>query len=1173
MGYGFDLHEWVSGSQLQVWHNYMTQHLGWPHLLGGRASKNQLNQLYEGFDYSGYEQHKPDYDKYVETIEKRPQKPSFSEDRFRIRDEGRGKDYTFEEVRRGLWHSAMAGGVANIWGNLLGSGAGANDGVATSAPFPNPEWIKTNARFFEDRLEVGIIRCNHLTNGVCLKSSNGQSYLFYKENTSSISLNLSGLSAGKPAIAVDTRKAYQEINLGLLNPSNQTWNAPRNSDWAIAVGDFTSAPTAVDDSYTTLEDVPLVIGNPGVLGNDVGGTLSVDLDAGPRGGNVVLELKGGFTYTPDSGFLGSDSFTYHVNDGGENSNTATVTIVVSNSNLKPLVTDDGYGENQNNVIIVAAPGVLENDTDPNTDLLTSVLDANPSHGTVNLLPDGGFTYLPQEGFSGKDTFTYHAHDGELDSDTATVTLTINGPPVAVNDSVITGMDGPVTIAVLGNDTDDGPLDPGTATLERAPTNGTASVDSGTGDITYIPSSGFIGTDTLTYTVADMKGLVSNEATVFVNVVDGLPLSITNVSAASGKTYQVIPGGLHQGVRVYIDRTYTYTTIPGELQDATYMQTANADKNSTGNNFLHFSVNQSVTVLVGHDRRITDIPAWLIAWTPTGESLVTTDTTFLLYSKTFPSGPIALGGNHESQIGKSMYSVVVLGGVGSNQSPVANKDSATTVVNTPVTIAVLANDTDDGGLNLGSVAVQSTPSHGSTSVDPGTGVITYTPNPDSLEGDIFTYAVQDTTGLDSNVATVTVTVTDGNLAPVAEDESYSGNQDSVVSVGTPGVLINDQDGNGDLMTAVLDTNAANGVVSLQPDGSFTYTPNSGFSGADGFMYHAHDSALDSNVATVTLVINGAPLANDDSATTVVNTPVTIAVLANDTDDGGLNLGSVAVQSGPSQGTTSVEPGTGTITYTPNPGFMGSDMFTYSVQDTSGLDSMATVRVTVRDVAARVKAGLVVYYPLTEGAGNTVGDQSNVGTPMGLTLSGDVSWATDGNGLVFSNGQVQSSGAATKLIDALQSTNQGTIEVWITPANLIQTGPARILSIGGDTTKQNLIVGQQSNDLAIRLLHTGKDHKAKPRLETDSDVLTTGLLHIVHVYDGTTEVLYVNGVEQPETVVKSGGYSNWDVTDPFTLGNEGNGNRPWAGTLRMMAAYDRPLSPSEVQQNFEVGALGQ
>ena len=249
MGYGFDLSEWVNGLQLKEWHDYMQSHLGWKHYLGARADKNELNQKTEAIDYSSYEQHKPDYNKYVETIEKRPQKPSFSEDRFRVRGQGKWKDYSFKETRRGLWHSTMAGGVANIWGNLLNGGY-------YSRPYPNADELKTWSLFFKSRFLKELRRNNNITNGVCLQRSTNADYIIYIEDASSVQFNLSGMRGSQPAIAVDTKASYQELNLGILDPKSHTWDAPYNSDWAIAIGDFSIDETPPSD-ITGLTVVPV----------------------------------------------------------------------------------------------------------------------------------------------------------------------------------------------------------------------------------------------------------------------------------------------------------------------------------------------------------------------------------------------------------------------------------------------------------------------------------------------------------------------------------------------------------------------------------------------------------------------------------------------------------------------------------------------------------------------------------------------------------------------------------------------------------------------------------------------------------------------------------------------------------------------------------------------------
>jgi hypothetical protein len=232
MGYGYDLFEWTKGPQLDEWHRHMHEQMGWPHMLGARSWKNSLDQISEAMDYSSYEQHRPDYTRYVETISRRPAKPSFSEDRFRIR--GRAKDYTMEETRRGLWHSAMAGGVANIWGNLK---EGTTEGGG-SKPYPRPEWIRTYASFINPRFSLDLARDNGLTDGVCLRSPDGSRYLFYREGAGSVRMDLSGMPGSAGAVAVDTVKPYVEIDLGEMKPGVHTWQASGESDWAIAVGDF-----------------------------------------------------------------------------------------------------------------------------------------------------------------------------------------------------------------------------------------------------------------------------------------------------------------------------------------------------------------------------------------------------------------------------------------------------------------------------------------------------------------------------------------------------------------------------------------------------------------------------------------------------------------------------------------------------------------------------------------------------------------------------------------------------------------------------------------------------------------------------------------------------------------------------------------------------------------------
>ena len=243
MGYGFDLDEWVGASKLKQWRDYLQGRLPKFHFLGGRPAGPNSGTNHSAFvswnkpmDYSSYEHHRPTYNVYVAALSAVSGQPVMSEDRFRVRSGGRSKDYNLDDTRRGLWTSTLAGGVANIWGYLKDGGS--HD--AGSAPYPNKNQIKTYSRFFEDRFKKDMSRCGSLTSGGarCLKRSNNRDYVFYRESTSSIQMDLSGMSGSQPAVAVDTKKTYGEIDLGALQAKNQTWNAPYSSDWAIAVGSF-----------------------------------------------------------------------------------------------------------------------------------------------------------------------------------------------------------------------------------------------------------------------------------------------------------------------------------------------------------------------------------------------------------------------------------------------------------------------------------------------------------------------------------------------------------------------------------------------------------------------------------------------------------------------------------------------------------------------------------------------------------------------------------------------------------------------------------------------------------------------------------------------------------------------------------------------------------------------
>ncbi|MFW5944794.1 MAG: DUF5060 domain-containing protein [Bacteroidota bacterium] len=277
MGYGFDLHPWAESGELEDWYDFLESRLGgWQHMLGARAdtfdmsggaNRRAVSSVYWKGDYVGHYDYRIGYPWYVEVL-KSFDKPQFQEDRFRIRrkEQFQSKDYTPQMTVRGLWHSTMAGGVANIWGNLLPH----NDNDRGSRPYDNRESttirgtrvtvdikdaISTYSTFWfeKERFSYDYIRDNELTGNktgndqlthggapisVCLRNKSSTRYIFYSEDAEKVIMDLRGSDAPIQAVAVDTRKSYREIDLGKIDQKKFVWEPPYASDWAVAVGKF-----------------------------------------------------------------------------------------------------------------------------------------------------------------------------------------------------------------------------------------------------------------------------------------------------------------------------------------------------------------------------------------------------------------------------------------------------------------------------------------------------------------------------------------------------------------------------------------------------------------------------------------------------------------------------------------------------------------------------------------------------------------------------------------------------------------------------------------------------------------------------------------------------------------------------------------------------------------------
>jgi CSLREA domain-containing protein len=765
--------------------------------------------------------------------------------------------------------------------------------------------------------------------------------------------------------------------------SNTSDGADIGSFELQAVSQF--APFANNDSYTVAEDDLLAVNAPGVLSNDTDANddpLHAILVANPTHGTLTFTPDGSFAYRPSANYHGPDSFTYRANDGIANSSLGTVNLTVTSVNDLPAAAGDSYPVSAGGHLTVAAPGVLANDTDVDGDGLTAVLTSNPSHGTVALNANGSFTYVPQTGFTGSDSFTYQDNDGQASSNIAIVNLEINQGFKTVTKTA---------------DTNDGVCDSDCSLRE-------AITAAASGEVIVFASPLFDSAQTITLAdAAGFRTLTINKNLTIAGPGANLltlqrlaasgPFRIFNV-AGSGLTVNLqgmtITGGsdsgsgggiLNQGANTLF---ITGCQVAGNVANLT----GAGVRNLTG------TVNIIGSAIV-NNRALAGTGLGSGVHSSGGSVSITNSTvsgnTNSVTAASYGGGGIWIAG------GTANIASSTISDNGSNQNLSAGgilvSGGATVTVSNSIVAGNRLNATtpdvavDNGtfvslGFNLignaGSVSGfnQSTDQTGTPSarIDPKLDVLANYGGPTSTQALLPASPALDqgkSFGLNTDQRTRTRPVdspdappaaggdnadigayeaqTTDPFAPVANADLYQLSENLVLTVNAPGVLANDNDPNGDALSAVLVSTTAQGTLTFNADGSFVYQPAPDFVGNDSFTYRANDGRSNSTRVVVQLeviAVNHAPHAADDSYATNENTPLTViapGVLGNDTDPDGNPL-SAAPVSDPTSGTLKFN-ADGSFTYTPNPDFSGTDSFTYRAYDGEGYSDPATVAIEV------------------------------------------------------------------------------------------------------------------------------------------------------------------------------------------------------------------------------------
>ncbi len=768
---------------------------------------------------------------------------------------------------------------------------------------------------------------------------------------------------------------------------------------SITVTPVNDPPTAGSQSVSTNENTPVGITLTGAdLEND---PLLYGVITGPANGTLSGAAPN-LTYTPNANFDGTDSFTFGVNDGAASSGPATVSITVNNVNNPPSATAQQVSTATDTPLDITLTG-----TDADSDPLSFVVATSPTSGALSGTAPN-LTYTPAAGFRGDDSFTFTVNDGTDTSSAATVAITVNNAvPMADAQSVSTPENTPLGITLTGSDANNDTL---TYAVATQPGNGTLS---GTApDLTYTPNTDFDGEDSFTFTVSD--GVVTSPAAT-------VSITVTNVNQ--------VPMATAQSLSVHANNplSITLTGVDGDNDPLTFnvvLSTSNGPLTGTAPNLtytpdLNFVGSTALTFTVS-DGIETSAPATIqIDVTNTdpvapGQNLTGTEDTPLAFvldatdadgddlsfnivqtttrgvlsgtppNLTYTPGPDYNGGDGFTYTVND--GIVTTGETGVqfelapvNDAPTADAQSVNTDENTAVAITLAGSDVDGDSLTFN---VASNPANGTLS---GTAPdLTYTPNSDFDGEDSFTFTASDGTET-SAAATVSITVSNVNVAPEATGQSVSTDANTALPVTLGGT-----DADNDPLTFAVATNPTNGTLSGTAP-NLTYTPNTGFSGSDSFTFTVNDGTDTSVPATVSITIeNGLPTATAQSVSTNENTAFGVTLTGSDPNGDTLTF---AVVTGPSNGTlTGTAPN---VTYTPNVNFDGADSFTFTVNDGSATSAPATVSITVTNVNQAPSAtGQVV--------------STHAGTPLAITLSGS---DPDSDPLTFAVSSGPGSGSLT------------------------------------------------------------------------------------------------------------------------------------------------------------------
>ncbi|HYO76659.1 MAG TPA: Ig-like domain-containing protein, partial [Thermoanaerobaculia bacterium] len=601
----------------------------------------------------------------------------------------------------------------------------------------------------------------------------------------------------------------------------------------INVSASNAPPVAVDDVFHVLNGGTLDVTAPGLFSNDLDSDTpqsqwTTTVIAAAAHGVLTVGTGGAFTYVHD-GSGASDTFTYRVSDGAAQSNVATVTIVVGATNAPPLALADSYTTNEDTTLTVQAPGVLQNDSDPEGVTLTATVVANPSSGTLALNPSGAFVYTPNANANGTDTFTYRVSDGSLFSSVVTVTIAVNAvndAPVTSNDAYTVAEGGTLTIAAAGVLANDSDIDNATLTVSTAaePLAGTLTLNAN-GSFTYVHDGSESSSDTFKYSLSD--GTASRLGTVTIDVT---PVNDDPIATADSKS------------------TSEDTPVTFAISELLANDSA-GDGETTQTITFTTAVNAVNGALLVNGGNVTFTPAPNFNGTATfGYTIVDNGTT---------------GAAADPRTASALVTIIV---TPANDAPSFTSTAITAALEeVPYAYAIAAADVDTA--DALTITATGLPAW-LTLTDNGNRTATLTGTPSNAHVGSYPITLTVTDGTANAAQTFTLIVANVNDAPVAAADAAALTEDAATTVAIGNVLANDTDvDTGDTLTATpVAASGTYGNLTIAANGAFSYTIDNtraavqalanGATQTDVFNYVVLDGNGGTATAALTVTITGA-----------------------------------------------------------------------------------------------------------------------------------------------------------------------------------------------------------------------------------------------------------------------------------------------------------------------------